>query len=811
MLKLADYRSKSKGLPDLLPYAALIEPGVILNKDGSFLAGWEIRGQDTASSTEGDLALVSSRFNNAVKLLGSGWMLQMDAIRSSHRAYPPPEKGYFPDPVTRLIDEERREHFSGNRCFSTSAVLTVTYKPNFQASQLSARAAGKAQAGVASSGALEKALVYFRNMLEELEDALSAVLHMERLLEYSMPDADGPEEESTDWLQSDLLSHLQYCVCGELQPIRVPRTPMYLDALLGSEDLVGGIIPRLGNRHLAVLSLDGLPQESYPAMLRDLDALALEYRFSSRFICLDQYDAAKEINSYRKGWRQQVYRFLDQFFNNPNARANRDALLMAEDAETALTEVQGGYVGAGYLTSNIVLMHEDQERLQDWARDLRRTVQTLGFGCRIESVNALEAWLGTHPGNSYANLRRPMVNTLNLADLLPLSSVWTGSPVNPCPFYPPTSRPLAVLMTDNSTPFWFNIHAGDLGHTLIFGPTGAGKSTLLAFIAAQFRCYENARIFAFDKGMSLFPLCFGAGGDHYNIGNADQLAFAPLQRIDSEEERAWAEEWIASLMELQQFTVMPAHRNAIHTAMLTLAAPHLRSLTSFYHVVQDREIKEAIQHYTVQGAMGRLLDADSDSLNLSKFMVFEVEDLMNLGDKNLVPVLTYLFRRIEKALDGSPSILVLDEAWIMLGHPTFRAKIREWLKTLRKMNCCVILATQSLSDARNSGILDVLAESCPTKIFLPNSTAEDAVQKELYVGMGLNDKQITILKTSEPKRDYYIVSPQGRRKVQLALKGKALAFVGASDKESLARIRALAAEYGPDGWQAVWLRERGAA
>lgn len=274
-----------------------------------------------------------------------------------------------------------------------------------------------------------------------------------------------------------------------------------------------------------------------------------------------------------------------------------------------------------------------------------------------------------------------------------------------------------MLMTDNSTPFWFNIHAGDLGHTLIFGPTGAGKSTLLAFIAVQFHCYENARIFAFGKGMSLFPLCFGAGGDHYTIGNADQLAFAPLQRIDSEEERAWAEEWIASLMELQQFTVMPAHRNAVHTAMLTLAAnpPHLRSLTSFYHVVQDREIKEAIQHYTVQGAMGRLLDADSDSLNLSHFMVFEVEDLMNLGDKNLVPVLTYLFRRIEKALDGSPPILVLDEAWIILGHPTFRAKTREWLKTLRKMNCCVILATQSLSDARNSGILDVRQRfSCPT-------------------------------------------------------------------------------------------------
>ena len=804
MLKLIDYRTKTKGLPDLLPYAVLVEPGVILNKDGSFMAGWEIRGQDTASSTEKDLSTVSSRFNNAVKLLGSGWMLHVDAIRSSHSAYPTPDKGNFPDPVTLLIDEERREFFSGNKCFSTNAILTVTYKPNLQAAKL----AGKAQAGVATSGALEKALIYFQNMLEELEDALSAVLYMDRLLEYSMPDADGE-----DWLQSDLLSHIQHCVSGELQPVRVPKTPMYLDALLGSDDLVGGIIPRLGNRHLAVIALDGLPQESYPAMLRDLDALGLEYRFSSRFICLDQYDAAKEINSYRKGWRQQVYRFLDQFFNNPNARANRDALLMAEDAETALTEVQGGYVSAGYLTSTIVLMHENQERLQDWARGLRRTVQTLGFGCRIESVNALEAWLGTHPGNSYANLRRPMVNTLNLADLLPLSSVWTGSPANPCPFYPPGSRPLAVLMTDNSTPFWFNIHAGDLGHTLIFGPTGAGKSTLLAFIAAQFRCYENARIFAFDKGMSLFPLCFGAGGDHYNIGNADELAFAPLQRIDSEEERAWAEEWVASLMELQQFTVMPSHRNAIHAAMHPRPAtpPHLRSLTSFYHVVQDRESKEAIQHYTTQGAMGRLLDADSDSLNLSRFMTFEIEDLMNLGDKNLVPVLTYLFRRIEKALDGSPTILVLDEAWIMLGHPVFRAKIREWLKVMRKANCAVILATQSLSDARNSGILDVLTESCPTKIFLPNGSAEDEAQRELYVGMGLNDKQLSIIRNSEPKRDYYIVSPQGRRKVQLGLKPKALAFVGASDKESIARIRELAVEYGRDGWPEMWLRERGVA
>jgi type IV secretion system protein VirB4 len=804
MLNLADYRTKAKGLPDLLPYALLAAPGIILNKDGSFLAAWEIRGQDTDSSDPDERAYVSAQVNNAVKLLGTGWMLHMDAIRGSHRAYPGPGKNHFPDPVTQGIDDERRAFFEGEggRCFSTNTVLTVTWKPDFNAAGM----AGKTQPGLAAVSGLEKFLLQFQNSLELLEDALSSVLKILRLQERT---AYYPDGES--YTQSDLLSHLQYCLTGDLHPVRVPERPMYLDALLGSQDLFGGITPRLGERHLVVLSLDGLPQESYPAMSAELDSLPLEYRFSSRFICLDQYDAAKEINSYRKGWRQQVYRFIDQFFNNPNARANRDALLMAEDAETALTEVQGGYVSAGWLTSCIVLMHEDPELLKDWSRELRRTVQTLGFGCRIETINALEAWLGTHPGNGFANIRRPMINTLNLADMLPLASVWTGAPFNPCPFYPPYSRPLSVLVTDKNTPFWLNIHVGDLGHTLIFGPTGAGKSTLLAFLAAQFRCYENARIFAFDKGMSLFPLCLGAGGDHYAVGGPE-LAFAPLRRIDTDAERTWAEEWIASLMEMQQFTVMPVHRNAIHNAVQNLSAnpEHLRSLTAFYHVVQDREVKDAIQHYTSQGAMGRLLDADADNLSLSPFMVFEIEELMHLGDKNLVPVLTYLFRRIEKALDGSPTILLLDEAWIMLGHPVFRAKIREWLKVMRKANCAVILATQSLSDAKASGILDVLTESCPTKIFLPNIAARQEGQRELYTGMGLNETQLNIIANSTPKRDYYLVSPHGRRRVQLALGPKTLAFVGASDKESIASIRELADLHGPKGWQTVWMKERGA-
>ena len=253
MLKLTDYRSKAKGLPDLLPYAALVAPGIILNKDGSFLAAWEIRGQDTASSTPEELSFVSAQFNNAVKLLGTGWMLHMDSIRSSHKAYPAPNTGHFPDPVTKLIDDERRTYFSPSdstgRCFSTNTILSVTYKHNFEAAKL----AGKVQGGLSFSSELGKALGQFQDDLEELEDALSAVLYMQRLVEYEVYSSQG-----VAYTQSDFLSHIQYCVSGDLHPLRVPENPMYLDKILASNDLIGGIVPCLGGRYLALISVDGL-------------------------------------------------------------------------------------------------------------------------------------------------------------------------------------------------------------------------------------------------------------------------------------------------------------------------------------------------------------------------------------------------------------------------------------------------------------------------------------------------------------------------------------------------------------------------
>jgi type IV secretion system protein VirB4 len=190
-----------------------------------------------------------------------------------------------------------------------------------------------------------------------------------------------------------------------------------------------------------------------------------------------------------------------------------------------------------------------------------------------------------------------------------------------------------------------------------------------------------------------------------------------------------------------------------------------------------------------------------------------MEELMNRGEKVVIPVLLYLFRKIEKALRGQPALLALDEAWIMLGHPVFRAKIREWLKVLRKANCTVILATQSLSDAARSEILDVLMESCPTKILLPNPEAgkgDDAGNgpRGLYRLMGLNERQIEIVAKATPKREYYYVSPEGRRLINLNLGAIALSFVGASGKTDVAVLRELENTHGQH-WPERWLEKRG--
>ena len=214
--------------------------------------------------------------------------------------------------------------------------------------------------------------------------------------------------------------------------------------------------------------------------------------------------------------------------------------------------------------------------------------------------------------------------------------------------------------------------------------------------------------------------------------------------------------------------------------------------------------------------MGELLDAQTDSLRTTHFTVFEMEHLMGSGDggnsRGLVAVLLYLFRQIEKRLDGTPTLVILDEAWVYLKHELFRNKVRDWLKTMRRKNACVIMATQSISDVINSPIRDVVLESCPTKILLPNAEAGNVNSRDFYRQLGLNAKEISIIQTAIPKRQYYVSSPLGRRLVGLGLGEVALSFVGVSSVEDRKAAESLLETYQDDPrWVEEWLRVRAGA
>ncbi|HAU2307388.1 TPA: conjugal transfer protein TrbE [Legionella pneumophila] len=799
---LKQHRSHEAGLADLLNYAAVIDDGVIVGKNGSFMAAWRYQGEDIANTTDEAREILSFRINQALSAMGNGWMIHVDAVRRSAPGYSDKNHSHFPDAISMAVDEERRALFEQlGTLYEGYFVITLTWYPPELAQkrfvELMFDDDGKHVSDKAKSQLL---LEEFKQACRNFESRMSAGLQLERL---------GSASEADSIVQDSFLSHLQLCITGLNHPVNLPKNPIYLDALLGGQEFVTGITPKIGRKFIQCVAIEGFPMESYPGILTALTQLPVEYRWSSRFIFMDNHEAVAHFTKYRKKWKQKVRGFFDQVFNTNSGVIDEDALDMVKDAQSAIAETNSGMVGQGYYTSVVVLMDEDRSLVEKAALIIEKNINALGFVARTETINTLDAFMGSLPGHGVENIRRPLINTMNLADLLPTSSIWTGENKAPCPLFPALSPPLMHCVTSGNTPFRLNLHVRDLGHGIMFGPTRSGKSTHLGLIALAWRRYKGARIYSFDKGLSMYPTCKATGGEHYTIADkASTLAFAPLQFLATKADRAWAMEWIDTILALNGLNTTPAQRNEIGHAIVSMHQSGSKTLSEFVMTIQDEPIRETLKQYTIDGLMGHLLDAESDGLGLSSFMTFEIEHLMGLGEKFALPVLLYLFRRIETSLDGKPTLILLDEAWLMLAHPVFKNKIAEWLDSMAKKNCVVFMATQHLSHAANSGILDIIVESTATKIFLPNLYARDPETRSIYERMGLNPRQIDIIATAQPKRDYYYVSEKGQRLYQLALGPLALAFVGATDPDSIARMKQLEQHHGKN-WVDYWLLEKG--
>jgi len=796
VLSLTEYRPKADRLADHLPWAALVAPGVVLNKDGSFQRTLRFRGPDLESATEAELVSACARANNVLRRFGSGWALFFDAERHEAAAYP---DSSFPDAASWLVDQERRAAFlAEEEHFESRYHLTLVWLPPADATDAAGRSLVE-RPGADRGRDWRAALGQFVAETDRAIDLFTSFM---------------PEVRALD--DSETLTFLHAAISGDRHPVAVPETPMYLDGVLADTALIGGLEPMLGERHLRTLTILGFPNLSRPGILDAFNHQDFAYRWVTRFLPLDKSDAVKVLTKLRRQWfnkRKSVTAMLREvMYNQPVQLTDSDADNKVADADQALQELGGDHVAFGYLTATITVADTDRGRVEDKVRAIERIVNGLGFTCVRESVNAVEAWLSSLPGQVYANVRQPLVHTLNLAHLMPLSSVWAGPQRNSHLDGPP----LLFASTAGSTPFRLSTHVGDVGHMLVVGPTGAGKSVLLALIALQFRRYARSQVYIFDKGFSARAAVLAMGGAHHGLGlggdAGETLAFQPLRRIDDGTERSWAAEWIAALLAHEKVVVTPEVKDQLWSALQSLASapPEERTLTGLALLLQSNALRTALGAYTLDGPYGRLLDAAEQNLAFADVQCFETEALM--GQAGVVsPVLTYLFHRLEERFDGRPTLLILDEAWIFLDHPLFAARIREWLKVLRKRNVAVLFATQSLADIASSTIAPAIIESCPQRILLPNDRAVEPQFREAYGAFGLNERQIELVSRATPKRQYYLQSARGNRLFELDLGPVALALCGASDPVTQARIDTLLAEFGRDEFVARFLADAGLA
>ena len=793
MMNLAEYRRTATRLADFLPWVALVGEGVVLNKDGSFQRSARFRGPDLDSAVAAELVAVASRLSNAFRRLGSGWAIFVEAQRHEAASYP---ASRFADAASALVDAERKADFEeADAHYESSYFLTVLYLPPVEDA---ARAEtwlyeGRQQSGVDPHEALA-AFIDRTNRVLQLVDGF-------------MPEC--------RWLDdAETLTYLHSTVSTKRHRVRVPETPVYLDALLADEPLTGGLEPRLGAAHLRVLTINGFPTATTPGILDDLNRLAFPYRWSTRAILLDKTDATKLLTRIRRQWfakRKSIAAILKEVMTNEaSALVDTDAANKAADADMALQELGADYAGQAYVTATVTVWDADPRTADEKLRLVEKVIQGRDFTAMPETINAVDAWLGSLPGHVYANVRQPPISTLNLAHMIPLSAVWAG-PERDEHFGAP---PLLYGKTEGSTPFRFSLHVGDVGHTLVVGPTGAGKSVLLALIALQFRRYPDAQVFAFDFGGSIRAAALAMGGDWHDLGGsltdgaASSVSLQPLARVHETHERAWAADWIAAILAREGVTITPEVKEHLWTALTSLASAPIpeRTLTGLAVLLQSNDLKQALRPFCVGGAYGRLLDAEGEQLGEAAVQAFETEGL--IGGGAAPAVLAYLFHRIGDRLDGRPTLLIVDEGWLALDDEGFAAQLREWLKTLRKKNASVVFATQSLADIDGSAIAPAIIESCQTRLLLPNERAIEPQITTIYRRFGLNDRQIEILSRATPKRDYYCQSRRGNRLFELGLSEVALALCAASSKTDQAAIEAILAEHGRDGFLSAWLRAR---
>ncbi len=426
----------------------------------------------------------------------------------------------------------------------------------------------------------------------------------------------------------------------------------------------------------------------------------------------------------------------------------------------ALDDATSGRIGFGTHHLTVMCYQDDRRSLENTLAMVATELSNCGLYTMRETVNLEAAYWAQVPGNDQFIARKATINTMNLSGFASMHNYPIGKKTGNH-----WGEAITVMETASGTPYYFNFHVRDIGHTTIIGPTGAGKTTIMGFLLAQSLKVPNLKLFIFDKDFGMKIFVKAVGGKHSTLDSRSKSGFNPCQLPDTTENRNFLTQWMSELAKAQTKERLSAEEiQMINRAVegnykLKHADRRLANIASFFGIGGPDSLSGRMQMWHSGGSYSAIFDNEIDEVDFSKNSVFGFEMGQIIGDDIcMIPVLFYIFHRIYCSLKGDPALVVLDEAWALIDNDFFAPMLKNWLKTFRKLNAAVICATQSVEDASKSQISDTLIQQSATQIFLPNMKATD-VYKAVFM---LSNREFDCVKHSDPSSRFFLVKQETR-------------------------------------------------
>jgi type IV secretion system protein VirB4 len=710
---------------DRLPYAGHLDDHTVMTRGGDLIQMIQVDGiafETADSETLNHMAAVRDVVMRGIA--NSNLMLYCHVIRRQVTAE---LSGAQPDGFVRDLDDAWQQQLRGKKLYINDMVLMLVRRP--------------AQGKIGFFDRLTKWGNGTRNSAERLADQTRELRELDaaRTNLLSALSRYGPRllgrYQDANGTCSEPLEILSALYNGEMQPVLEPtgdagqylpykRISFGLDAL----ELKGASANT--SRFGAIVSIKDYPAYTAPGMLDNLLRLPHELTMTESFAFIDRQIADERIGLALRRLRAA----------SDETTTLRQGLLGAKD------DLTGGAAAYGehHLTVHVRAM--TLAALDAAVADVQASLADIGAVAVREDLNLESAFWGQFPGNADFIARKALVSTANLSGLISLHGFPIGVPAGG-----PWGEPITVLETTSSTPYFFNLHSGDLGNFTLIGPSGSGKTVVLNFLIAQAqKFYPRTFFFDKDRGAEIF---IRAIGGHYDVLRpGTPTGFNPLQLPENATNQAFLRQWLSQIL-TPAGGQLTADENAIISSAVDANFSQPAEYRQLRYLVEllaggarpvRGDLASRLAPWYGAGEHAWLFDNPTDQLNLdTRTAGFDMTALLD-NPALRTPAMMYLFHRVDERLDGSPSMIVIDEGWKALDDDIFVHRLKDWMKTIRKRNGVVGFATQSASDAIESKIAATIIEQSATQLFMSNPKAQAS---DYCGGFGLTAHELDLVRS----------------------------------------------------------------